>query len=332
MMTNATSGPILLTADDVRQALPMKEAVEAMRRGFAALSNGDATVPVRQHIRLDAFDGDALFMPAYAEGERAYAVKIASIHAGNNAKGLDAVQALVAYFDAETGRLTALLEGKSITAIRTGAGSGLATDLLARDDAKVAVIFGTGSQARTQLEAVCTVRAIKKAYCVGRRIDAAQQFALEMGAQLEIEVEGTIDASVARVADVICTATTASEPILALSDVSPGVHINAIGTHRPDAAEIDEGLIAASTIVVDQREGCMQEAGDILRAMKSGAISRDADVVEVGEIVLRKRPGRTSLSEITLFKSVGNAIQDLFAAQTAVHNAIRLDLGTRLRL
>jgi ornithine cyclodeaminase/alanine dehydrogenase-like protein (mu-crystallin family) len=329
-VTQNTQPILLLTDSDVRKALSMSDAIEAMSRGFADLSSGEADVPVRTYIPLDRFDGNALFMPAYSAGDEAFAVKIASIHGGNRALGLDAVQALVILFDATNGNPLAILGGKSITAIRTGAGSGLATRYLSRLDSKVAVIFGSGVQARTHLEAVCCVRDIELAYCIGRSQANAQSFAADMSDTLGIEVIATDDTGVVAEADVICTTTTANDPIIMRDMLKDGVHINAVGTHRPEAAEVSADIVLVSKVVVDQREACLKEAGDIILPIRAGLISEDHIFAELGEIAAGVKPGRETENEITLFKSVGNAIQDLAAANEAVKNAHRLGLGTAL--
>ncbi|MFV1979855.1 MAG: ornithine cyclodeaminase family protein [Rhodothermia bacterium] len=323
---------LLLTGSEIRTALSMHDAIEGMRRGFAALSLGEANVPMRTFIPLEGFEGSALFMPAYSQPEGSYAVKVASVHKGNAAKGIDAVQALVALFDAETGRVVAIMEGMAITAIRTGAGSGLATGLLARANSRVAVIFGSGVQARTHLEAVCCTRDIELAYCIGRSLAKARVFASEMSTELQIEVTATDDKAVVGEADVICTTTTATEPILFANQLKKGVHINAVGTHRPGDAEIADDVVVAAKIVVDHRQACLAEAGDIIRPIEAGLMSEDHIFAELGEIAAGQKPGRENDEEITLFKSVGNAIQDLVAATTAVKNARRLGLGTEVKL
>lgn len=287
-------------------------------------------MPMRTYIPLDKFEGNVLFMPAYSEGEGAFAVKIASIHRGNRAIGLEAVQAVVILFDASNGRISAILDGKAITAIRTAAGSGLATRLLAREDAQVAVIVGSGVQARTHLEAMCCVRDVAVAYCIGRSQERAKKFADEMKVDLGLEVVAADDHSVLHEADIICTTTTATEPLFGLADVSPGVHINAVGTHRPEDAEIAGDLVARSKLVVDQVGPCLKEAGDIVRPIKAGLCGEDHIYAEIGEIVRGEKPGRQNAEEITLFKSVGNAIQDLAAAVVAVKNARRLGIGRGL--
>jgi ornithine cyclodeaminase/alanine dehydrogenase-like protein (mu-crystallin family) len=245
---------------------------------------------------------------------------------------LDAVQALIVLFDASDGRMTAIMDGKSVTAIRTGAGSGLATDLLARSDSKVVAIFGSGVQARSHLRAVCAARPIERAVCIGRSADRADRFAEEMAVELDIEITTSPDPAVARVADVICTTTTAVEPILGLDDVAKGTHINVVGTHRPTDAEVSGDLVAASRVVVDQLEGCLAEAGDLVRPIEQGLIDESHIFAELGELALGDKPGRADEFEITLFKSVGNAVQDLAAAVEIVRAARKNGLGSPIRL
>lgn len=321
-----------MNAEEVRTALPMAEAIEAMRVGFELLSRGEASVPLRTFLPLTGYGGSALFMPAYAEKETAYAVKVASIHKNNAERGVEAVQAVVLLFDAETGTVDAILEGKSITALRTGAGSGLATDLLARPDARIAAVFGSGTQARSHVEAVCAVRPIELVYCIGRSRERAEKFAEEMSGMLGIDVQVASRAEVCAEADVICTTTTATEPILHRSDVSVGTHINAVGTHRPGDAEIAADLVADARVVVDEMAACMEEAGDLLRPLNEGIIDKEHIFAEIGEIAAGLKPGRVSQDEITLFKSVGIAIQDLAAATRAVSNARRLGIGRPVNL
>jgi ornithine cyclodeaminase/alanine dehydrogenase-like protein (mu-crystallin family) len=310
----------------------MSQAIEAMRRGFQLLSDGGAEVPLRTFVPLTGFDGSALFMPAYAESTGSYAVKVASIHKTNPGRDFDAVQALVLLFDADTGRVDAVLEGRSITAIRTGAGSGLATDLMARKDAKTVAIFGSGTQARSHLGAVAAVRDIERAYCLGRSLGRSRDFADHMSQLLGIEVVATTDLSVVKTVDIICTTTTANKPLIGLEDIANGVHINAVGTHRPDDTEISADIVLASRVVVDQLEACLQEAGEIILPIRAGLMTEDHIFGEIGEIASGSKPGRESDDEITLFKSVGNAIQDLVAARSAVVNARRLGLGTPIVL
>jgi len=306
-----------ISAEEVNAACTMGEAIEAMRTAFAELSSGDATVPVRTHIPLPS-GGDALFMPAYSPALGRHAIKVASVHPEIPGRGLEHVQATIVHFDSRTGAPVAILEGKSVTAIRTGAGSGLATDLMARKDSSVAVVIGTGRQAETQIEAVCSVRPIERVYCIGRSGDRAARFAAEMSRRIGVDVRVASDRSALREADIVCTATTSTTPVLDLEDVKPGAHINAIGTHRPTASEIGADLILASRIVVDHKASCMKEAGDILIPISKGMISESHIVGELGQVVSGAVKGRTRADERTLFKSVGNAIQDLYLAEVIV--------------
>ena len=306
-----------ISAEEVNAACTMGEAIEAMRTAFAELSSGDATVPVRTHIPLPS-GGDALFMPAYSPALGRHAIKVASVHPENPGRGPESVQATIVHFDSHTGAPVAILEGKSVTAIRTGAGSGLATDLMARKDSSVAVVIGTGRQAETQIEAVCSVRPIERVYCIGRSGDRAARFAAEMSGRIGVDVRVASDRSALREADIVCTATTSTTPVLHLEDVKPGAHINAIGTHRPTASEIGADLILASRIVVDHKASCMKEAGDILIPISKGMISESHIVGELGQVVSGAVKGRTRADERTLFKSVGNAIQDLYLAEVIV--------------
>ena len=306
-----------ISGNEVYAACSMKQAIESMRAAFAELSSGDATVPVRTHIPLPS-GGDALFMPAYSPALGRHAIKVASVHPDNPERGLEHVQATIVHFDSRTGAPVAIVEGKSVTAIRTGAGSGLATDLMAREDSSIAVVIGTGRQAETQIEAVCCVRPIERVYCIGRSADRAAHFAAEMSRRIGVDVRVASDRSVLRQADVICTATTSTTPVLDLEDVRPGVHINAVGTHRPTASEIGADLILASRVVVDHKASCLKEAGDILIPISKGMISESHIVGELGQVVSGAVKGRTRADERTLFKSVGNAIQDLYLAQLVV--------------
>lgn len=311
---------LILSEADVRRALPMRETVEAMRTAFAALASGEASVPVRTYVSLP--NGVALAMPG-AWGDVA-GLKWATVHPENAARGLPVVGAFVLLSDAQTGAPLALLAATALTAIRTGAGSGLATDLLASPEASVCAVIGAGVQAETQLEAVCAVRDITRALVVGRSPDRAAAFAARMSDRLGISVEVAPRQRLTE-ADVICTATGSPTPILASGDVSPGTHINAVGAHHPETAEIDADLVRRATVVVDHRATCAAEAGDLLLAgLDVGTLA------ELGEVCRDGAPEANPASGdgVTLFKSVGNAVQDLAAASLALGVARREGLGT----
>lgn len=312
---------LVLSEDDVRRALPMPEAIGAMREAFAALSSGEAQIPVRTSMPLT--DGLGLAMPG-AWGAIA-GVKWATVHPSNPAEGRSAVNALMLLSDTPTGAPIALVSARALTALRTGAGSGLATDLLASPEASVCAVVGAGVQAERQLEAVCAVRPITRGMVRSRRPRRAEAFAACMTDRLGIPVE-VVARDRLREAHVICTATNSPLPVLDSDEVAPGTHINAVGAHHPEQAEIDAALVRRATVVVDHRATCAVEAGDLLLA------GLDVSVLpEIGELAngsaLEPRTG-----EVTLFKSVGNAVQDLAAAAWAVRGAQQEGLGTRIEL
>lgn len=310
---------LILSEADVERALPMPDAVAAMREAFGALSAGEAEIPVRTSVPLPG--GVALAMPG-AWGAIA-GVKWATVHPGNLATGAPAVNALMLLSNAATGAPLAMVSARALTAIRTGAGSGLATDLLAAPSASVCAVIGAGVQAARQLEAVCAVRPILRALVVSRSPARAGSFADRMTRQLQIPVEA-VGRERLREADVICVATNSPTPVLFSDEVAPGTHINAVGAHHPEQAEIAAALVRRATVVVDHRATCAAEAGDLLLA---GLDVRT--LPEIGELVNHPVP---RAGEVTLFKSVGNAVQDLAAAAKAVEVARREGFGARAAL
>jgi alanine dehydrogenase len=323
----------VLSREAVRQALPMTQAVEAMKSAFAQLSSGRADVPLRVALPVDRHSGVTLFMPGYLPADDQMAVKIVSVFNDNPAKGLPLIHALVVVVDATTGAPVAVMDGTYLTALRTGAASGAATDLLARQDARSVAVFGAGAQGRTQLEAVCAVRAIQEAWVYDVVPERASIYAEEMGRELSlaVKVAGTPAAAV-RDADVICTATTSTRPVFQDADVRPGTHINAVGAYTPEMQEVPPETVLRAKVVIDHLEASMAEAGDLLIPLRQGLIGEAHIYAELGEIVAGAKPGRTSSDEITLFKSVGVAVQDVAAAGAVLEAARRLDLGVEVPL
>lgn len=322
---------LILTAEEVRKALPMDQAIEAMKKAFASLSDGTAQVPLRTRLPIPGSEALSLFMPAYvgSQAGNALAVKIVSLFPANPARGLAYIQAAVLAFDPETGRAIALLEGSSLTAIRTGAAGGAAIDLLARPESKTAAIFGAGAQGRTQLEAACTARRIETAYIYDADPDKASLFAEEMkgrGVVKNIHVAASPEAAVQH-ADIICTATTSLTPVFEDRHVRQGTHISAVGSYTPEMQEIPAETLQRAKVYVDSRSASLEEAGDLIQPMRAGLFDRGRICGELGEVVLGKAAGRQSAEEITCFKSVGVAVQDAMAAQVALHNARKMNIG-----
>lgn len=326
----------ILTAVDIRRAVSMSEAITVVKRAFAQLSGGEAVVPLRTVLQTHAHGGTALYMPAYLSTSQSLGIKAVSVYPDNRERGLPTIFAAVLLQDPTTGRLIALLEGTYLTALRTGAATGAATDLLARSDASSLALFGTGGQAPTQLEGVCAVRPIQTVSVYSRDARHASSFIERMRPlpfTQEIEFRmATTTRDALHGADVIVTATTARAPLFTVSEVAAGAHINAIGSFTPDMQELPAELIAQATVVVDSREACLAEAGDLLIPIRQGLIPPTHIYAELGELVAGRKAGRTSDVEITLFKSVGNAIQDLAVGRAALERAEREGMGQVVEL
>jgi alanine dehydrogenase len=323
----------ILSREDVRQALPMYQAIETVKGAFAQLSTGQADVPLRLALNVPRHNGVTLLMPAYLHTDEQMAVKIVSVFHENPAQGLPLIHALVVVVDATTGRPAAIMDGIYLTALRTGAASGAATDLLARQDTHIAAIFGAGAQGRTQLEAVCAVRPIQEAWIYDKEPERAAAYADEMSQRLSLPVRvAETPAEAVHRADVICTATTSSSAVFEDVDVQPGTHINAVGAYTPEMQEIPVETVLRAKVVIDHREASLAEAGDLLIPLKQGLITEDHIYAELGEIAAGLKPGRASPEEITLFKSVGVAVQDVAAAGAVLEAARRLNLGSEVAL
>ena len=329
---------LILTANDVKKALPMKETIEAMKRAYASLSDGKAEAPLRTRISIPSQDAVSLFMPAYVqtEGDDALAIKVVSLFPGNpeRERKLPLIQAAVLVLDAETGQTRALLEGSSLTAIRTGAGSGAAIDLLARPDSKVVAVFGAGVQARTQLEAACSVREIEKAWVFDSFENRAKAFVKEMAGKGVIPKDLRVAKNSSEAlsdADIVCAATTSNTPVFEDADLKPGTHISAIGSYTPEMQEVPAEMVARAYVVVDSLSATLAETGDLIKPMQAGLFGEGHVSTELGEIVLGRKAGRESSEQITYFKSVGVAVQDAMAAQMALQHAREKKLGKEVK-
>lgn len=323
----------VFSSEDVRLALPMDQAVKAMKAAFQQLSAGEVTVPMRTHMDLSEYNGDVLVMPSYCPRLEQVGLKIITLHPDNVERGLPFIQATVMLVDAERGTPLAVMNGAALTALRTGGASGAATDILAREDACHVAIIGSGIQAATQLEAMCTVRKIRTAAVFDLDHARAASFARRMSQQLKIEVNpaGTASAALAG-ADIVCTATTSKTPVFDDADIEPGTHINAIGVYKINEREIPGPTVARARVVVDERAAAWQEAGELVLALKEGLITKNHVQADIGEVLSGHKPGRQSEDEITFFKSVGVGNQDLFAAHIVLARGTTLGLGTVVSL
>jgi ornithine cyclodeaminase/alanine dehydrogenase-like protein (mu-crystallin family) len=315
----------VLSSQDVEDALPMPKAVEAMKRAFGQLSAGRAVMPLR--TRLNTEKGVTLCMPAYLPQDRALGIKIASVYEGNPALELPAITALALVFDPETGFPLAIMDGANLTAVRTGAAGGLAADLLSRPNAAVVGIFGAGVQARAQLKGVRAVRTVQEVRILSRSKKSAERLAAEITEWPDAPkvVLASAPSQIIEGADIIITATTSTNPLFDGNDLPPGSHVTAVGSHTPQAQELDAVTVQRAKVVVDSREACLAEAGEII--LFNARIH-----AELGEIVNGLKPGRESNEEITLFKSVGVAVQDAAAAVFVLAEAEQRGLGFFIEL
>ncbi len=325
----------ILNRDQVRQSLTMKRAISSVSDAYAQFSTGLAKVPLRERLDIPAVGGTTLIMPAYLPSTQQLAVKIVSVHPENNQKLLPTIHALVMVIDPLTGIPVAIMDGGTLTAIRTGAGSGAATEQLARSDSRVATIIGSGVQARTQLEAICTVRDFDRVLIYSMDQPGAEAFMEESlrqpWAPPSIQVVNSPSDAIPE-SDVICAATTSSTPVFSGDDLKPGAHVNAIGSFTPEMQELDLTTLQRSQVFVDSRSAVLAESGDLMIPIQSGELGEEIIRAEIGEVIAGKAVGRSSTDEITVFKSVGLAVQDVAAANAALQSASAENIGTVLSL
>lgn len=321
----------LLSADDIRQALPLPTAIEAMKEAFADFSTGRATVPQRLALSVPPAEGTSLFKPAYlASG--GLGAKIVSVFPHNRERGRPIITGVVVVLDPETGEPAALCDGALVTAWRTGAASGAATDLLARPDVRTAALLGCGAQAPIQALAVDAVRDLEVMRVYARTRCEVERFVAEMAPRLRARLvaaespEEAVDG-----AHVICAATTSSTPVFDGRHVEDGAHVNGVGSFTREMQEIDAETVGRSRVFVDSRESAAAEAGDLVIAAREGRTD-PGDWIEIGEVAAGLAPGRLSPEELTFFKSVGLAVQDVKACALALERARELGLGQQVQL
>jgi ornithine cyclodeaminase len=338
---------LILGKTDILKVVDWNEAVEVAGQAFAALAAGRAKVPLRTHFPLESQAGLLLLMPGAidnpaAAGENAQesgqlAVKLVSIFNHNPERGLPLIYGLVTLFEADTGRPLALLEGATLTAVRTGAAGGVAALYLATENPARLAVFGTGAQAETQLKATLAVFAtsIREVRVVGRDRPKAEAFARRLAAETGCSVRVAADPAEALAgAEIVVTATTSQTPLFEDAMLAPGAHINGIGSYQATMREVPGQTVAHARLVVDERAAALSEAGDIVIPLREGLISPAHIYAELGEIVLGLRPGRAGFKpgEISFFKSVGNAAQDVAMAAHLYRKARSLGIGTEVEM
>lgn len=311
----------ILTASDVCVALPMPKAIDAMKRAFGQLSAGQAEMPLRTQISTGK--GTTMLMPAYLRQSQDFGIKIVSVYKNNPSRGLPLVTATVLVLDPQTGLPRAFIDGNSLTAIRTGAGGGVAAELLARREVKTVALFGAGVQARAQLEAVRAVRSITQVNLISRTRASAQKLAEEIAAWTAAPTVNQVSTPRQAVqdADIVIAATNSLTPLFDGNDLKPGAHVTGVGSYTSEMQEVDAVTVQRARVVVDSRVACLADAGDII--IPQAKIS-----AELGEILNGLKPARQSDDEITFFKSVGVAVQDAAAAAAVLGEAEAKGLGT----
>jgi ornithine cyclodeaminase/alanine dehydrogenase-like protein (mu-crystallin family) len=317
---------LVLNQQEVEELLDMEGCIEAMEGALAALARGEVGMPLRSIFRPEGQNTLIGLMPAHLAGESPlYSLKTVCVFPDNPKRGLDAHQGTVTLFDGETGEVRALMNASAVTAIRTAAVSGVATRLLAREDVRTLAILGAGVQARSHLESMRAVRDFERVLVYSPTAEHARALAEEGGAERVESAEAAV-----RAADVVVTATSSAEPVLRREWLAPGVHINAVGGRPPQMCELDTATIADSAFFVDRRESAEAEAGDYRLALDEGAVGPDHIRAELGEVVVGAKPGRQNDDEITVFRSLGLAVEDLAAAEYVVRRAQKDGIGTKV--
>ena len=318
---------LVLAHDDVKRLLPMDECVELMEKVLADLARGSVWQPLRFVVRPPQEPSLMGLMPAHrSEPGASYGLKVVCIFPSNAQRGIDLHQGGVLLFDGETGALRALVDASAVTAIRTAAVSAVATKLLARKDARRLAILGSGVQARSHLEAMAVARGFDSARVWSRTPERAQAFAAEAQAPFTVEAVETAEEAL-RDADVVVTATSAREPIVRREWLASGAHVNAVGSSIPTARELDADAVAAGVLFADARESMLNEGGDYLFAVQEAGIGPDHIRAELGEILIGSGEGRRSDDELTIFKSLGLAAEDLAAAEHVYARALAEGAG-----
>jgi len=322
----------IIKAAEIKQFYSMPKAIEAMGRAFASMSSGESYVPMRFVSKLPTNELLMFFKPAFVEKEQRVAIKFLTQRASAVIPGIPTIQGIVLVIDSVTGEILSIMDGEYLTALRTGAASGLATRLLARKDAQTLALFGCGAQGRTQLEAIVCERAIKKVLVYDPNTELAGQFITLMEKRFNLGMVYTADTKQLKEADIICTATNSQKPLFSRDDVKKGVHINAIGSFQPHMQELDPWLMREARVFLDHAEPCLKESGDLLKPIAEGIINKNHIAGEIGDLLLNRITGRESEEQITLFKSVGVAIQDYAVATDIYNDALKQGFGLEINL
>lgn len=324
---------VVLNEDDIRTVFTMKDAIQADKEALAIYSKGESNIPLRINIDVPKEAGQSLYMPGYAADAKALGVKIVSVYPNNIEKGLTSIPAIMVLVNDETGEVCSIMDGTFLTRLRTGAVSGAATDVLARKDAEIFALLGTGGQGEAQLEAVLAVRDIKEVRVFDISKERAQDFANRMSDNFAgiykagFIVANSSDAAVVD-ADIITSVTTSKEPTFDGRLVKKGAHINGVGSYTPEVQEIDEYILLNSEkVYVDTKDGVLNESGDFIIPMNANKFAEKDITGELGEVIIGKVPSRESDDEITFFKTVGSGVLDIVTARKIYEKALENGVG-----
>jgi len=324
---------LVLSQADVERLLPMNACIDVMAATLATLARGDAVMPLRTVVLIPNSTDAFAVMPAFLGNPKSFGAKIICVFPGNHGTAFDSHQGAVLLFDPNNGTLAAILDATSITTTRTAAVSAVATRLLSRADASRLAMIGSGVQAHAHLEAMCAVRPITSLRVWSRNTAHAEEFAKTAAARYQLDARAASSGEDAvRNADIVCTTTSAREPVLNGAWLSPGTHINAVGASQASARELDSATVVRSRLYVDRRESALKEPGDILVPLNDGDIGPDHIVAEIGELLIGKGAARRDDREITLFKSLGLAVEDLASASYVYAEAMRTGAGVDVEL
>lgn len=322
---------LILSKKDLEELLTMEEVIEALEEGFREVKEGRSLVPIRFRLEVKEYKGEFLFMPAYLSGLRQSGTKMVSVFPQNPSKGKPTIYGIYLLSDPSTGEPLALLEGATLTGLRTGGASGLATRYLAKGEAKRLGIIGTGFQAFFQVRAIRAIRPIEEVWAYDKDPMRLKEFSQRMWPFLRVYL-ASHPSEVVKESEILVTSTTSKTPVFSGQDLKDGTHINAIGAFRPDMRETDDETIGRSKIVVDTFEGCLSEAGDLIIPLSEGKLKRESIYGDLGDLVTGMKKGRESSQEITLFKSVGFAMEDVVVSHRAYLKALQENKGQRVEI
>lgn len=322
---------LFLDRKEMEALLEMGEVIAALETGFRELKERGAEIPVRFSLNLAGQQGVILYMPAFLPHSLKCGTKVVSVFPRNLSQGRPTIYSSYLLHDPATGELLALMEGGSLTGLRTGGASALASRYLAREDAKILGVIGSGFQAYYQVKALMAVRPLTAVWAFDDHPERLAAFCRKLAGLITVHAASDA-ARVVKKCDILVTATTSAEPVFSGFDLKPGTHVNAIGAFQPTTREVDFAAIERARLVVDTYEGCLSEAGEILIPLSEGRYRRENIHAELAELVTGEKPGRQSAAEITIFKSVGHALEDIVVASLAYQKALAQGRGRRLEL